>query len=245
MISCGQVRKQKAFLLLRPHRAANFQYMLDWLKSLLVGNPRYRFDFANAKHRCRILLIDDDPIALPIKEISNDGYNITQREAVDAELLKQCEDGVFDIIVLDYNGIAPASITPNDGFGVFERIRNSNPQQYIISVSGQTYDISKTAYFKQANDWLKKPTDLATTKDKLDTGIKFLFDRTEVIERLKRQLQMEGLQQKSIAAVINHIANRNYTDIDEIANHVKRVGKIIDISASTMGILKTIVKFGA
>ena len=216
--------------------------MWGLIKTYLMPEPRYRFDFNGAKQRCRILLIDDDPIALPVKEITKDGYSIVQHLAVDANLLKQCESGIFDIIVLDYNGIAPASITPNDGFGIFDRIRNANPEQYIISVSGQTYDISKTPYFKQANDWLKKPTDLAATKDALDTGIRFLFDKTEILNRLRSQLQAEGTPPRAIEKTLNHVMSKSFTDIDDVVGHVKKIGKLVDVSEKTIGILKALIK---
>lgn len=219
--------------------------MLESLRVWLLGGPAYRFDFAQAKRRCRVLLIDDDPNALPLTDITSDDYNISQRTAVDPDLLRQCESGVYDIIILDYNGIAPAAITPEDGFGIFDRIRKANPEQYIIAVSAQTYDISRTAYFKNANDWLKKPTELATTKDKIDTGIRFLFDKNSVLERLRTQMLSDGFRQKSIERVMQRLAEKNYADLDEMNEMIKRVAKVSDISKTILGTLKTLAKISA
>jgi CheY-like chemotaxis protein len=216
--------------------------LIDIIRGWFLVPPPYRFDYVNAKRRCRILLIDDDPSALPLEDVARDEYNILQQTAVDPDLLRQCESGVFDIIILDYNGIAPKSITPDDGFGVFDRIRNSNPQQYVIAVSGQTYDISKTAYLKDANDWLRKPTDLATTKDKIDSGIRFLFDKTAVLQRLKRQLLKEGVNQRRVDRLLNDLLKRGPSDFEEISELVKKITKVSEMSEHVLGLVKTMVK---
>jgi CheY-like chemotaxis protein len=219
--------------------------LFDIIRGWLLVPPPYRFDYVTAKRRCRILLIDDDPSALPLEDVARDEYNISQQKAVDPDLLRQCESGVFDIIILDYNGIAPVSITPDDGFGVFDRIRNSNPQQYIIAVSGQTYDISKTAYLKDANDWLRKPTDLATTKDKLDSGIRFLFDKTAVLQRLKQQLLKEGVNQKSVDRLINEVLNRSSLDLEEITELLQKITKVVKASEQVLSLAKTVAKIAS
>lgn len=214
---------------------------MGWLK-WLFNEPRYQFGFEQAKRRCRVLLIDDDANALPLVELEQDGYNVTQHKNVDSALLQRCEDGAWDIILLDYNGVAPAAITPEDGFGVFERIRNSNPQQYIVAISGQTYDISKTHYFKKANDWLKKPTDLASTKDSIDRGIRFLFDKTEVLQRLKAQLLAERINPKLVDRALQHLGNSNFTDIEEATASVRKTAKVAEISADVLATLKILIK---
>jgi DNA-binding response OmpR family regulator len=216
--------------------------MFDGIRAWFLGAPKYRFDFASAKRTCRILLIDDDSTALPLAEVKRDEYNIEQYKNVDPDLLRQCENGVFDVIILDYNGVAPASITPDDGFGVFDRIRGARPEQYIISVSAQTYDISKTAYFKNANDWLKKPTDLTTTKNKLDAAIRYLFDKSAVLERLRAQMLSDGFKQKSIDRVVNHLNSKTYTDLEQLSELVKRVGHIAQISEHLYALLRVLVR---
>jgi CheY-like chemotaxis protein len=221
------------------------RYMFDAIRRLFLGQPPYRFDFLEARRRCRVLLIDDDPAALPLSEIIKADYSCAQEKIVTGDLLRQCETGVFDIIILDYNGIAPKSITPNDGFGVFDRIRLNNPDQYIIAISGQTYDISKTAYFKEANDWLMKPTDLTTTINKIDSGIKYLFDKTEVLFRLRRQLIDEGARPKDADRLIRDIERRGYRDVDDMAETIKRVAKLTDLSAKVLGIARNLAKLSA
>lgn len=218
--------------------------MFDTIRGWLIGRPTYHFDFAQAKRRCRILVIDDDANALPLAEVTSDEYNVKQEKIVDADLLRQCETALYDIILLDYNGVAPPAITPDDGFGIFARIRTANPAQYIIAISGQTYDISKTEYFRRANDWLGKPTDLATTKNKLDTGIRYLFDKSAVLKRLKSSLLTEGFRQNSVDRVIGQLAAKNFSNFDEMSEIVKRVAKVTELSSHIVGILKALAKLG-
>jgi CheY-like chemotaxis protein len=215
--------------------------MLDAIRAWLSGGTTYRFDFVEARRRCRILIIDDDPNALPLIDIRTGDYNITQERVVTPDLLRQCEEGLFDIIILDYNGVAPASVTPDDGFGVFSRIKDANPDQYIIAISAQTYDISKTEYFQHANDWLRKPTDLTTTKNKLDAGIRYIFDKADILRRLKQQLLNEGIASHRIDRLIERLESRDFRDIDGVANTVKRLAKITEISAGVYSILKVLV----
>ena len=74
------------------------------------------FDFERSKRSCRIVVIDDDKLAVPIEQLVSDGYNVAQVLEVDASVMRLCEQGTYDLILLDYNGVAPPEITPDDGF---------------------------------------------------------------------------------------------------------------------------------
>lgn len=202
------------------------------LKFFLKEKSEYRFDLSAAKRMARIILIDDDSTALPITDLQRDGYAVHQQHAVDAPLLSRCESSAFDIIILDYNGIAPASISETDGFGVFDRIRKANPDQYIISVSAKTYDISKTAYFKDANDWLRKPTDLSSTKNALDKGIAYLFDRTALLQRLHLQALQEGATVKQADKLVKEFEIKDLRDPDAAIATVKKICGLVNITNS-------------
>lgn len=176
--------------------------VLDWFSRKESKESKEKFDFDKAKRTCRVLIIDDDPNAVPKEELGRDGYNIDQILEVDPDYMRLCEEGTYDVILLDYNGVAPPDIAPNDGFGVFDRIRARNPNQYIIALSGQTYDISQTAYLKEANNWLKKPVNLAETKEKIDTAIIHRFDQARVFDEIRTVLLAANIEQKSIENLI-------------------------------------------
>lgn len=216
--------------------------MLAFLKKLFTSRPEYRFDFAAAKRSARIILIDDDKSALPMDDLTRDNYAIRQEVLVTPELLSECETGKFDIILLDYNGIAPASLTKDDGFGVFDRIRAANPDQYIVSISAQTYDISRTAYFKEANGWLRKPTDLAETKNVIDCGIRYIFDKSQVFDRLKRQALAEGVSPKDVEKLINEFTKNDITDLNEALTLVKKLCRISQVSSGIISVTRSIIR---
>lgn len=206
------------------------------------SDNEHRFDFQKAKTRCRIILIDDEENALPIKELKQDGYYIEHAKKVDANLISRCEQGHYDIIILDYNGIAPRSISPTDGFGVFDRIRHARPEQYIIAISAKTYDISKTEYFQRANARIAKPTDLSATKNKLDDGINSLFNKNYIVEQIQKTLQSFGQDQKTIERVSKTLMRSSSTDVDSLVRDVKGVIKLASIPQDIVGFLNRVAK---
>lgn len=219
--------------------------MAWWSGLFNAKNTEYRFDFSAAKRRCRIAVIDDDINALPVDDIKRDDYHLDQYQVVDGDLLRQCEQGVFDIIILDYNGIAPASISPTDGFGIFDRIRKANPRQYIISISANTYDITKTEYFKEANSWLKKPIDLLAAKQKIDDGIRTLFDRNRIVREIEQILRNQGIKEKQIRKVCEFVFENKNEDIHYIEKSIKSISRLTEISSDLWGIIKAVGKISA
>ncbi|WP_417793320.1 hypothetical protein [Terasakiella pusilla] len=218
--------------------------MISNIISMFQPAQVYKFDFSEAKRRCRILLIDDDENALPIKDLLDDGYNISQIQTVDSNNLKNCEEGTYDMIILDYNGVAPKSITPDDGFGIFTRIRSANPSQYIIAISGEAYQISKTEYFEKANDWINKPAPLTPTKEKIDKGIKLLFDLSTVLQGLKEILIKDGIPHKSADKIINHFLTKRVTNLEEAVDFTRRTAKVANLSTQITSLLRFVIRLG-
>ena len=200
--------------------------MLNIFSKIFHLKDSYHYDFDSAKRVCRILIIDDDPQALPFRELKRSGYNIEQVEAVDVDVMRMCEEGTYDVILLDYTGVAPESMTPNDGFGVFDRIRSANPTQYVIAISAKTYDISKTAYFKNANNWLKKPTDLVTAKQMIDQAINHCFDREILFREIEKALRNNGISKKEIEKTIEYLRGHKNDNIGELLGMVKNTTKL-------------------
>lgn len=216
--------------------------MFEILKNMLRSDESYHYDFANAKRVCRILVIDDDPQALPMQELRRSGYNIEQVEAVDVDVMRMCEDGTYDVILLDYTGVAPRNITPDDGFGVFDRIRAANATQYIIAISAKTYDIAKTEYFKNANDWLKKPTDLVTTKNMIDKAINHCFDREIIFREIEKTLRENGVAKKQIDRTIKALKKNQSTDADKLLELVTNTSRLAALPLDVIGLIKKFMK---
>jgi CheY-like chemotaxis protein len=204
------------------------------------AKPTYSpFDFDRSKRSCRIVVIDDDNLAIPVDQLLNDGYNIAQLLEVDANAMRLCEQCTYDIILLDYNGVAPPEITPDDGFGVFQRIRQRNPDQYIIAISGKAFDIAKTAYLKEANDWLKKPVSLADTKAKLDKAITACFDKEHVLNEIRLRALAQGLDAKTAEKLVTKLKTASGKDSKEYYNITK--GIVSDVNTFA-GLIERLIK---
>lgn len=216
--------------------------MFSKLKDYWNPSEPHQYDFSRAKRVCRIFIIDDDPQALPVQELQSAGYNVQQVETVDADVMRMCEEASYDVILLDYTGVAPKNITPDDGFGVFERIRSANPAQYIIAISAMTYDIAKTEYFKNANDWLKKPTDLVTTKQLIDKAIHHCFDRAIIFREIETILRDSGVAGKQIGKTIENLKRTRGADLESIQDRVKSTSHLPNLPEKLAGLLGKFVR---
>lgn len=124
------------------------------------------------KKKTKIVVIDDEEDSFPYKLLQDDGYTIEWWEKVDSQKLHRLENGDFDIIVLDIMGVADKELSDTDGIGVLKRIKSVNKHQIIVAFSGQSYDLSKTEFWKLADDALSKPVTFIQCKEILDLLIK-------------------------------------------------------------------------
>jgi hypothetical protein len=167
----------------------------------------YVFDFAAAKKRCRIMVIDDDMPAELIDGLKGEGYNIYHSYKPEPALVTQCETSVYDIIALDHGALA-----------IFDRVRNSNPAQYLIALAAQPDHPAVARYFQMANGRLKKPYDPAGLKAVLDAGIKALFDRNQLLTQMG-DLLLKAKVSKQIVELLTESLKK------EIPSTVGAVGK--------------------
>lgn len=151
-----------------------------------------------ARKHSRILLIDDDPEALPLSLLKDEGYNITQWEELDAGKIRRVEKGEFDVVILDIVGVAPKNVSATDGFGVLEHIKRVNPEQVIIAFSGETFDIKQAGFFEQADDRLLKPVDLVTVARMLDDVLQQYYNLDHYWKAIYAILHDQGVPQSKI-----------------------------------------------
>jgi len=84
---------------------------------------------AELRRRTRILVIDDDPHSFPFDTLRREGYAIDYWAKV--ENLQTLEEGRYDIIFLDIQGVAQ-EYSKEDGLGVLEHLKQANPSQMGI-----------------------------------------------------------------------------------------------------------------
>jgi DNA-binding NtrC family response regulator len=122
----------------------------------------------DVRRRTRILVIDDDENSFPIQILRQEGYTIDYWDKVNN--LHQLEEGDYDIIILDIQGVAK-ELDREDGLGILKHIKEVNPSQIVVAFSGHSYDLSKAEFWKIADDSLAKPVDATKCKRLIDNLI--------------------------------------------------------------------------
>lgn len=141
-------------------------------KSYRIEELPFNRSSSELKKKTKIVVIDDEEDSFPYKLLQDDGYTIEWWDKVDSQKLHRLESGDFDIIILDILGVADKELSDTDGIGVLKRIKSVNKNQIIVAFSGQSYDLSKTEFWKLADDALSKPVTFIQCKEILDSLIR-------------------------------------------------------------------------
>jgi len=187
-----------------------------------------------ARKNSRLLLVDDDPEALPLSLLKDEGYNITQWEELDAGKIRRVEKGEFDVVILDIVGVVPKNVSATDGFGVLEHIKRVNPEQVVIAFSGETFDIKQAGFFEQADDRLLKPVDLVTVARMLDEILQRYYNLDHYWNAVCAILHDQGVPQSKIdkleRRLTKGLASRQQLDpsaiISSVLNNAETAARI-------------------
>jgi len=150
------------------------------------------------RKRTRILVIDDDESSFPFELLKKEGYSIDYWPKV--ENLSKLEEGFFDIIILDIQGVAQ-NYSREDGLGILEHIKQRNPSQVVVAFSGQSFDLSKNRFWKMADDSLSKPVDVTKCKRLIDDIIVNKITLSHYWSLVTDILTKEGVSAKQIASI--------------------------------------------
>jgi len=149
-------------------------------------------EFDELKRRTRIIVIDDED-NFPISLFVSDGYSIEKWDSVSD--YGKLESGYYDIIVLDIKGVA-SHISDDDGLGVLESIKRTNPAQIIIAYSQHSYDLSKARFWEMADETIVKPSDFLKIRTIINELINTQFKPERYIETFERLLQENHISDK-------------------------------------------------
>lgn len=193
----------------------------------------------------RILIVDDEPIALDLSEtalIRHGFQTITARGG--EEGLAKIEETLPDLILLD------VTMPDLDGFQVFERIRN-NPETELIPVIFLTArdDLGNKMKGLElgAVDYIAKPYDVNELVARVRSNLRLRSLERKVLEREKNDLRKEIVGQllTTVAHYINNataaIEGFAYVTPSDNPEKVDRMKKVIQrqtrvISATIHGI---------
>ena len=144
--------------------------------------PQLTFD--EIKKRARILVIDDNDF--PYQELfEREGYSIDKWE--DIIDLQKLEDGYYDIILLDIQGVG-ASHTEEQGFGILKHLRSTSPTQIVIAYSNSDWSLKYQEFFDLADSRLDKRADYVEFKRTVDSLLRERFSLGFYINRIEKAL---------------------------------------------------------
>lgn len=175
-----------------------------WRGTRKLSDPPSGFQTAKLRSFAKILVIDDDPNSFPVKTLKTEGYNVDYWDHV--ENLSRLESGEFDIIILDIGGVAD-HLSTQDGLAVLEQLKRSNPAQIIVAFSGQTFDLSKTSFWKLADDTLPKPVDVIKCKQVIDNLLETKISVRGYWNGIVALLQAREVPQRKISKIEDQIAS--------------------------------------
>ena len=183
-----------------------------------------RLPIAELRKRCKILVVDDEEASFPTSALKNDGYTIEWWSHVDANRLARLETGQFDLLILDIQDIAePGLSDTGDGLGILRRLKDTNPEQFIVAFSGREFDLDAVPFWRLADDALRKPVTLITCKAKLDAWISECLDPSAQWQRIKQRLLANNISPFTVHRVEGAIVRAAGSRQSINTTHVRRM----------------------
>ena len=192
-----------------------------------------RWSPSRAKSWARIAIVDDQPNDFPTAELRADGYQVQIYKQ--ASLATTAQLASYDIVFLDMKGIVKDD-PELGGLKLIAELRRTNPIQKICAVSSKTFDPTATEFFRQANDYKRKPLTAQECRSVIETFLTELFPsqvlttaassaletlsrstRTSVVAEIKQfllgQLDAAQLQRKLVAAGLDPERTQSLTNL--------------------------------
>jgi CheY-like chemotaxis protein len=192
-----------------------------------------------ARKRARILVIDDDKEAFPVQLLQKEGYNIHYWPKV--ENIRPLEEGEFDIIFLDIGGISPPELSKTDGLGILEHLKRHNPGQIVVAYSGRSFDLSQQRFFKLADDFLGKPSDLLECKEKIDQLLQAKFTAMHYWNTLLDVLKRNDVPEKKIkdfeTLFVKNAERKRQVSLESIMTGLKISKELAQVIAILLGLV--------
>jgi CheY-like chemotaxis protein len=178
--------------------------MMSFLRRKTLAETPVHPSLTTLRRAVHILVIDDEAESFPVKTLQREGYNIEYWPTV--ESVTRLESSEFDIIILDIVGVA-SEWTPQDGLGILEHLKKRNPAQIVVAFSGHTFDLSKTSFWKLADDTLPKPVDALKAKQVIDHLLENTFTIQHYWMGIAKLLQASGVSSNKISDLETKLAS--------------------------------------
>lgn len=225
---------------------AKFMVLISWLKNRLsqptiedIASP---LPTSEMRKRTKIVVVDDEKASFPTKGLQDNGYTVEWWDKVNAANLRRLENGEFDIIILDIQGIAEKSLSDTgNGLGILRRIKNVNPDQIVVAFSGQTYDLDSISFFKSADESMRKPVTLTQCMEVLDRLISEHVSVRAYWDNLQRLLEKSGVPTGKIKSLELTVVKSAKTGKRLSFEEIQRIVGNIDSLLTVVGWVTKIV----
>lgn len=140
--------------------------------------------------RVRILVIDDQEFPY-VKLFRRDGYNVDKWK--DVSRLAHIEQGEYDLILLDLQGVGAAISSADEGLGVLRHIKKVRPTQLVIAYSNAQFPLQYQPFFELADGVMQKSADYLDFKRKVDDLLQDHFSVGFQIRKIEMEFSNAGL----------------------------------------------------
>lgn len=192
-----------------------------------------------AKSIARIAIVDDQLQDFPVNDLRGDGYQVQTYRHVQLANIQNLSS--YDIVFLDMKGIVKDD-PDYGGLKLIGELRRLNPKQKICAVSGQTFDPTATEFFKQADDYKKKPLTAQECKTVIDSFVAESFDPSTlakhargVLDAVSRSVRVEVISAMRALVDGGH-------DLQRFADSLVRLGIDKDSRAPLLALARVLAR---
>lgn len=166
-------------------------------------------DLNEAKGKIEIAVLDDNPFS-PKDYLVN--HNFRLRE-LGHDIRSTEQVASYPIIICDVKGVAKALGSPLEGAHLISEIRKSYPDKFLISYTGETYNLQITNALAAADKRLAKDEPLEVWIKTLELGLAEVSNPKKRWIRLRAALLARGVELFDVfkleQALIKSIRERN------------------------------------
>ncbi len=201
-----------------------------------------KLSLEDIKKRSRIVVIDDD--AFTYKALfKRDGYTIDKWN--DVTDLTKLENGYYDIILLDIQGVG-RDHSKEQGLGILKHLRKVAPTQIIIAYSNADFNLQYHEFFKLADAALAKSADYVDFKRSVDDLLQKRFTIGFYLDKIVGLVKddvadTQRIREMSEDAILSRSTDKlekylrtNIDKAEAIAAIISIIKSVMTIAASVM-----------
>jgi CheY-like chemotaxis protein len=196
------------------------------------------------RRRARILVVDDQEFPYA-KLFERDGYTIKKQD--DVANLTELEQGDYDLILLDLQGVGKAESAAEEGLGILRHVRTQRPAQIIIAYSNADWPLKNQPFFQMADATLQKSADYVDFKQKVDELLMRRFSLAFYVSRIQHELsehlgELPNLERVSRDAILTARAEHLGKYLRDHVNDPQAIDRALQIALVAIGIATLIWK---